>query len=33
MYNLRHVQEHGAQLRLFLGQQAGINARWFGIAR
>lgn len=26
--NLRHVQEHGAQLRMFLGQQAGMSARW-----
>jgi hypothetical protein len=26
--NLRHVQEHGAQLRMFLGQQAGMRARW-----
>ncbi len=26
--NLRHVQEHGAQLRMFLGQQAGKSARW-----
>jgi hypothetical protein len=26
---MRHVQEHGAQLRMFLGQ-AGINARWIG---
>jgi hypothetical protein len=26
--NLRHVQEHGAQLRVFLGQQAGKSARW-----
>ena len=23
LYNLRHVQEHAAQLRMFLGQQAG----------
>jgi hypothetical protein len=23
LYNLRHVQEHGAQLRMFLRQQAG----------
>ena len=23
LYNLRHVQEHGAQLLMFLGQQAG----------
>ncbi len=28
LYNLRHVQEHGAQLRLFLGQQAGQSAGW-----
>ena len=28
LYNLRHVQEHGAQLLLFLGQQAGKSARW-----
>ncbi len=26
--NLRHVQEHGAQLRMLLGQQAGRSARW-----
>lgn len=28
LYNLRHVQEHGAQLRMFLGQQAGNAPRW-----
>ena len=28
LYNLRHVQEHGAQLHMFLGQQAGKTARW-----
>ena len=28
LYNLRHVQEHGAQLHLFLGQQAGKDADW-----
>jgi hypothetical protein len=28
LYSLRHVQEHGAQLRLFLGQQAGKSATW-----
>jgi len=28
LYNLRHVQEHGAQLRLFLGQQTGKSTRW-----
>jgi len=26
--NMRHVQEHGAQLNMFLGQNAGINSRW-----
>ncbi len=26
--NMRHVQEHGAQLHMFLGQQAGIQSRW-----
>lgn len=28
LYNLRHVQEHGAQLRMFLGQQATKSAEW-----
>ena len=28
LYNLRHVQEHAAQLSLFLGQQAGKSTRW-----
>jgi hypothetical protein len=28
LYNLRHVQEHGAQLRMFLGQQTAKPARW-----
>ena len=28
LYNLRHVQEHGAQLHMFLGQQAGKSAAW-----
>jgi hypothetical protein len=28
LYNLRHVQEHAAQLHLFLGQQAGRSAGW-----
>jgi hypothetical protein len=32
IYNLRHVQEHGAQLHLFLGQHAGHDARWVGQA-
>ena len=26
--NMRHVQEHAAQLNLFLGQQTGIAVRW-----
>jgi hypothetical protein len=26
--NIRHVQEHGAQLNMFLGQQAGISTGW-----
>lgn len=26
LYNLRHMQEHAAQLRMFLGQQAGKSA-------
>ena len=30
LYNLRHVQEHGAQLRLVLGQQTGQPTRWAG---
>jgi hypothetical protein len=29
MDNMRHVQEHGAQLNMFLGQQAGIYTGWF----
>lgn len=33
LYNLRHVQEHGAQLRLFLGQQAGKPSGWVPQAR
>lgn len=28
LYNLRHVQEHGAQLHMFLGQQAGKTTQW-----
>jgi DinB superfamily len=28
LYTLRHVQEHGAQLHMFLGQQAGKSAAW-----
>lgn len=33
LYNLRHVQEHGAQLSMFLGQRAGKTARWVAKAR
>ena len=33
LYNLRHVMEHGAQLRLFLGQQAGKSGTWVSKAR
>lgn len=28
LYNLRHVQEHAAQLSMFLGQQAGKSSQW-----
>jgi hypothetical protein len=28
LYNLRHVQEHAAQLHMFLGQQMGKPAQW-----
>ena len=30
---MRHVQEHAAQLNLFLGQQAGQSARWVARAK
>jgi hypothetical protein len=33
LYNLRHVQEHGAQLRMFLGQQAGKATTWVSQAQ
>ena len=33
LHNLRHVQEHGAQLRMFLGQQAGKSTTWISRAR
>ncbi|NJM42105.1 MAG: DinB family protein [Anaerolineae bacterium] len=34
LYNLRHMQEHGAQLNMFLGQMAGTEVKWvkFGAA-
>lgn len=28
LYNMRHVQEHAAQLNMLLGQQADISTRW-----
>jgi hypothetical protein len=28
--NLRHVQEHAAQLNMFLGQKAEVGSRWVG---
>jgi hypothetical protein len=28
LYSLRHVQEHAAQLHMFLGQRAGKSTRW-----
>jgi hypothetical protein len=28
LYTMRHVQEHAAQLHMFLGQQAGKSAEW-----
>jgi hypothetical protein len=31
--NMRHVQEHAAQLSLFLGQQRGTAARWVAQAK
>ena len=31
--NMRHVQEHGAQLNMFLGQCAGISTDWEAFAR
>ena len=33
LYSLRHVQEHGAQLRMFLGQQAGKSTGWVSTAQ
>ena len=33
LYNMRHVMEHGAQLRLFLGQQAAQDGKWVSKAR
>ena len=33
LYNLRHVMEHGAQLRMVLGQRANKSATWVSQAR
>ena len=33
IYSLRHVQEHGAQLRMFLGQQTGNSTTWISRAQ
>ena len=33
LYNMRHVQEHAAQLSLFLGQRAGYSPGWVAKAR
>ena len=33
LYNMRHVQEHAAQLSLVLGQKAGLASGWVGRAR
>jgi len=33
LYNMRHVQEHAAQLNLFLGQERGSAARWVARAK
>jgi len=31
--NMRHVQEHGAQLSMFLGQQEGISSGWVALSK
>ncbi|HUF37902.1 MAG TPA: hypothetical protein VMN57_05215 [Anaerolineales bacterium] len=33
LYNMRHIQEHAAQLSLFLGQQTGSAPGWVGKGR
>jgi hypothetical protein len=33
LYNMRHVQEHGAQLRMYLGQQLGSAPDWSAQAK
>jgi hypothetical protein len=33
LYTMRHVQEHAAQLNMFLGQRTGSAAGWVGRAK
>lgn len=33
LYNMRHVQEHAAQLNMFVGQQGGSAGAWVGRAK
>jgi len=33
VYNMRHVQEHAAQLNVLLGQRTGSAAGWVGVAK
>lgn len=33
LYNMRHTQEHAAQLHLFLGQKLGLSLGWVGKAQ
>jgi hypothetical protein len=33
LYNMRHVQEHAAQLSLFLGQKVGWSPGWVAKAQ
>jgi hypothetical protein len=28
LYNMRHIQEHAAQLNMYLGQKTGVDVRW-----
>jgi DinB superfamily len=32
LYTMRHVQEHAAQLSMFLGQRAGLTSGWVAVA-
>jgi hypothetical protein len=33
LYNIRHLQDHCAQLNVFLGQAAGVDAKWIMLAK